>query len=76
MIDPVMCEDGITYERNAITRWLQNNSTSPVTRQPISKNLILNIALRNTIQDYQKISNTQKISNNVPLTKNEAEADT
>lgn len=63
MENPVMCEDGISYERDAITRWLQNNSTSPVTRQPISKNFILNIALRNTIQDYQKISNTQKNSN-------------
>jgi Mg-chelatase subunit ChlD len=54
MVDPVMCEDGISYEKSAILRWLQNNNTSPVTRQIISANIIPNIALRNTIQDYLK----------------------
>jgi len=54
MVDPVMCEDGITYERSAITQWLQSHNTSPVTRQVINKNLISNLALRNTISDYQK----------------------
>lgn len=54
MVDPVMCEDGITYERSAIAQWLQSHNTSPVTRQYISSNLIPNIALRNTINDYQK----------------------
>jgi hypothetical protein len=65
MRDPVMCEDGITYERSAITYWLQTNSTSPVTRQQLSSHLIPNIALRNTIQDYQKqtINNTVTQSN-------------
>jgi hypothetical protein len=58
MIDPVICSDGITYEKNAIIRWLVNNNTSPVTRQSIEKsNIIPNIALRNTIQDYLKSKN-------------------
>jgi hypothetical protein len=76
MTDPVMCEDGISYERTAIVCWLQSNSTSPVTRAIISKNIIPNIALRNTIQDYMKqtsqtsqtlqlssISNTVNVTN-------------
>ena len=64
MVDPVMCEDGITYERSAITQWLQSHNTSPVTRQYISSNLIPNIALRNTISDYQKQNQvTSSVSN-------------
>ena len=31
-IDPVIAEDGHTYERKAITDWLQKNSISPLTR--------------------------------------------
>ena len=54
MKDPVICEDGITYERTAIMQWLQTNSTSPITRQHITSNFIPNIALRNTILDYEK----------------------
>ena len=58
MIDPVIGDDGITYERSAINQWLQSHNTSPVTRIIMSTNLIPNIALRNTIQDYLK-QNTQ-----------------
>jgi Mg-chelatase subunit ChlD len=78
MTDPVMCEDGISYERTAIMRWLETNNTSPVTRATISQNIIPNIALRNTIQDYMKqtIQQTQisqqtqlpSISNTVNIT--------
>jgi Mg-chelatase subunit ChlD len=72
MVDPVMCEDGITYERSAILLWLGTHNTSPVTRQYISSNLIPNLALRNTIQDYLKqnqfvpnVSNIQTNNTNV-----------
>ena len=59
MNEPVICSDGITYEKFAIYRWLENHDTSPVTRQIISNsNLIPNIALRNTIQDYLKSNNS------------------
>lgn len=61
MTDPVIGNDGITYERDAITQWLQSHNTSPVTRNIMSSNLIPNIALRNTIQDYLK----QNTSNNI-----------
>jgi len=55
MSDPVICADGITYERKAIEHWLQSHSTSPVTRQPLnSSNLITNYALKNMIEDYKK----------------------
>lgn len=53
MTDPVICADGHTYERDAITNWLQSNRTSPMTRQNLpSLTHTPNIALRNIIQDY------------------------
>lgn len=49
MTDPVICDDGYTYERNAILNI--NNSISPMTRQPINlNNLIPNRALRELIE--------------------------
>ena len=38
MEDPVIAQDGHTYERLAITEWLRNNRTSPMTRQRMSIN--------------------------------------
>ena len=52
MKDPVICSDGITYEKSAIEEWLTIHSTSPVTRLPIKKKLIKNIILRNIIATY------------------------
>lgn len=53
MTDPVLCTDGHTYERDAITNWLQVNSTSPMTRQALYTTQVTpNIALRNIIRDY------------------------
>ena len=41
--DPVLAADGFTYERAAIVRWLEQNVTSPVTRQELpSRTLIEN----------------------------------
>lgn len=38
-VDPVLADDGYTYERSAIVEWIQgNNGTSPITRQPIKLN--------------------------------------
>jgi serine/threonine protein kinase len=35
-VDPVLADDGYTYEREAIVQWLRINNTSPITRQPMS----------------------------------------
>jgi hypothetical protein len=43
MEDPVSTMDGQTYERAAITEWLENNDTSPSTGEILSdKSLIPN----------------------------------
>jgi len=34
--DPVIAEDGHLYEREAITRWINENGTSPFTRQVLN----------------------------------------
>lgn len=53
LIDPVMVQDGNTYERKAIELWFQKHSTSPLTNEVlISKNLLPNLALKKLIHDY------------------------
>lgn len=65
MIDPVLdVTDGNSYERSAIELWLLGHNTSPLSRNPLSKNdLTPNLALRSMIhkqfpevkEKYEKI---------------------
>lgn len=51
MTDPVICSDGITYERESILKWTERHTTSPMTRQQINKDMLFpNIALKQLIQ--------------------------
>jgi large subunit ribosomal protein L40e len=53
MDDPVICEDGYTYERMSIVNL--RNSISPLTREPINKkNLMSNRNLANAIERFKK----------------------
>ena len=53
MKDPVIAEDGHTYERSSITKWFETSNLSPKSGAPMrSTRLIPNLALRNTIQDF------------------------
>ncbi|XP_070566354.1 scavenger receptor cysteine-rich domain-containing protein DMBT1-like isoform X2 [Ptychodera flava] len=55
MIDPVKCSDGHTYEKQAITDWLQEKGTSPVTKQVVfDVNLIPDTELEKEIQKFKK----------------------
>ena len=55
MYNPVIASDGNTYERKAIKRWLKDHSTSPITRQPISKtSLIPNRSVKSLIDEYYR----------------------
>ena len=53
MVDPVIDNEGISYEREAILAWLhQGNQTSPVTRKPLRPaDLKPNLALRALIEE-------------------------
>lgn len=53
MTDPVIASDGHTYEREAITEWLKNNDTSPITREKISNTLIPNLLIKSVLSDYE-----------------------
>lgn len=54
MTDPVICMDGITYERRSIMWWMITNDTSPITGMPLqSKHLVPNTALRAVIAKFQ-----------------------
>lgn len=50
MYDPVIIESGISYCKVCIKKWLDNNNTCPSTKKIVSKNMLSNISLRNTIQ--------------------------
>jgi hypothetical protein len=53
MRDPVIAEDGHSYERSAIEQWFGTSNHSPKTGAPLrSTHLIPNHALRNTIEDF------------------------
>ena len=62
MINHVIGSDGHTYEKEYIEKWLRNNNTSPITKAPMFiHELIPNIALRNTIQEF---TSNKKVSFN------------
>ena len=54
MVDPVIAEDGNSYEREEIERWFCERHRSPLTNQPIGTTLTENIYLRKLIQDWQR----------------------
>lgn len=50
MCDPVVAQDGHTYERTAIERWFMQSSISPCTNVRIAKTLTPNYALRKVME--------------------------
>ena len=55
MREPVIAEDGYTYERKAIAQWTSRSSRSPMTNQEMkSLNFISNYALRSAIKEWQQ----------------------
>lgn len=53
MEDPVMAEDGYSYERKNIISWFEKSSTSPVKGTIIGKLLINNDSLKSEIQEWK-----------------------
>ena len=55
MTDPVQGPDGHTYERSAITEWLNRNPTSPQTREPMQvSQLKVNASIRFLCDKYHR----------------------
>jgi hypothetical protein len=54
-VDPVICDDGQTYERAFIEEWLKTNDISPSTNAKlVHKHLIPNIVLRGVIEELRR----------------------
>ena len=50
MVDCVIAADGFSYEREAISSWLQHSTVSPTTGQPLQHSrLVPNVLLKNAI---------------------------
>ncbi len=53
MEDPVICAEGQSFERAAIVEWLRAHATNPVTRNPLTVDMLHpNLALRASIEGY------------------------
>jgi len=53
MLDPVVDPDGHSYEREAILKWLERSSVSPITRRPLAAHQLKeNRALKAVIHEY------------------------
>ena len=54
--DPVILEDGFTYERENISEWLSNHRTSPTTNRKLNnKKIIPNQIVKNIINIHQEL---------------------
>eukprot|EP00526_Cylindrotheca_closterium_P006893 CAMPEP_0113652538 /NCGR_PEP_ID=MMETSP0017_2-20120614/28065_1 /TAXON_ID=2856 /ORGANISM="Cylindrotheca closterium" /LENGTH=757 /DNA_ID=CAMNT_0000565403 /DNA_START=38 /DNA_END=2311 /DNA_ORIENTATION=- /assembly_acc=CAM_ASM_000147 len=66
-VDPVVDHEGNTYEKRAIEEWLQQNSTSPITRNPLTLDqLFPNRALKDLIAESQAEEGSIKSANTSP----------
>lgn len=55
--DPVVCDDGFSYERTAVQEWLLTHDTSFVTGEPLaSQTLVPNRALKIRLRDLGLIT--------------------
>jgi len=52
MIDPVIASDGFTYEREAVQKWLETNSTSPMTGNQMDDRLTSNQIMKTQIKEW------------------------
>ncbi len=68
MTDPVIGNDGHTYERTAITEWLSTHHVSPLTRRPMTlADIQPNYALRGAIERWRLANEAMPAVNDAPL---------
>ena len=79
MRDPVMCTDGHSYEREAIERWINENTENNQVRSPMvggymSTTLFPNFALKNAIEEYnERHTSDEETNQNTGVTRNTQE---
>ena len=53
---PVVAADGHSYELEAITRWLESHTTSPLTNAALHTTVLIpNVALRSAIEEWRAV---------------------
>ena len=60
MLNPVIAEDGTTYDRLEIEEWFEDHNISPMTGKPIKDNLEPDVTLKNEIVAYQQQEEVRK----------------
>ena len=66
-VDPVMCADGVIYERANIEAWMLINATSPMTEEPLSHAELLPTPVIQRIADVvRRLSNQYESTRMVP----------
>ncbi|CAF3929826.1 unnamed protein product [Rotaria sp. Silwood1] len=58
-VDPVIADDGYTYERQAIVEWLRQKPVSPITRQPMSIDCLRSNRIVKQMLDVEKKAERQ-----------------
>lgn len=54
MLDPVVCDDGFSYERTALEGWLVDHDTSFISGDPLSsKCTVPNRSLKSRLKEMQ-----------------------
>lgn len=66
MGNPVIDKEGHSFDNDSIISWLNNNNTSPITRNPLYEgDLKPNYALRDAINEFMKDVKSEKLDNNI-----------
>lgn len=56
-VEPVVAQDGHTYEKAAIQKWLEKNNTSPLTLKPLpTRKLLINWAIKKAIDEAKTLN--------------------
>lgn len=76
MADPVVAQDGHTYEKENIIKWFKSKRTSPVTRSKIKTDIIPNQALKSQILSYLEKIRCRRDSSTISLDGVEVSAST
>jgi hypothetical protein len=56
MVDPVVGEDGQTYERKELARWLHMKNTSPMTGERLGARMVPNHVVKSMIANLSSTS--------------------
>lgn len=66
MEDPVIIQDGFTYDREYIIQWFETNTTSPLTREIIDPQIIIpNINLKHSITEWKSLNDSSLNDNSL-----------